>query len=192
MTAENASIASRHDGEKNKFTKLLIRKDARMEINRKTTRDFQNEIESLRAVVSNRDTRLKRLTRTLADNTSGIRDLLDQIYALDIDRNIKRNMTDLCLTILETKINEKRMQIDLTKSDAAFLSALRKKHPNLHHRELRISLLIMLDYDTIEIAHALSMSKRGLENIRYKLHKKLGLRKNQPIKSYLKELAGTM
>ncbi len=163
-----------------------------MEINRKTTRDFQNEIESLRAVVSNRDTRLKRLTRTLADNTSGIRDLLDQIYALDIDRNIKRNMTDLCLTILETKINEKRMQIDLTKSDAAFLSALRKKHPNLHHRELRISLLIMLDYDTIEIAHALSMSKRGLENIRYKLHKKLGLRKNQPIKSYLKELAGTM
>ena len=97
-------------------------------------------------------------------------------------------MTDLCLNILKTKISDKQMQIELTSSNAALLSLIQSKHPALHHRELRISILIILDYDTKEIAHALSMSKRGLENIRYKMHKKMGLLKHQSIKTYLQEL----
>ena len=39
-----------------------------------------------------------------------------------------------------------------------------------------------------EIAHSIGLSKRGMESIRYRMHKKLGLGKHQSIKTYLAEL----
>jgi len=72
------------------------------------------------------------------------------------------------------------------------LSRLQKKHPNLNQRELRISLLVKLNYDTREIGRSVGISTRGMESIRYRMHKKLGLGKHQSIKTYLSDLAVTL
>ena len=83
---------------------------------------------------------------------------------------------------------EKQPDIELTKSDSLFIATLQKKFPDLSPRELRIGLLVKLNYDTSEIAHSIGLSTRGMESIRYRMHKKLGLGKHQSIKSFLSDL----
>ena len=83
---------------------------------------------------------------------------------------------------------EKQLNRETTESDSIFLSKLQKKFPNLNQRELRISLLVKLNYDTTEIARSIGLSTRGMESIRYRIHKKLGLGKHQSIKTFLSEL----
>ena len=91
--------------------------------------------------------------------------------------------------MIETEAIEKKINTDLTASDSAFLSKLQRKHPNLNQRDLRICLLIKLNYDTKQIARSIGISTRGLESIRYRMHKKMGLSKHQSIKNYLTKLA---
>jgi DNA-binding CsgD family transcriptional regulator/uncharacterized coiled-coil protein SlyX len=159
------------------------------EESKRSSADYEKEIEELRIRIANQDMELTRVSTAIAEKTSSLRDLLDKIHALDIDTTIKRGMTDSCLSLIETETIEKRLNIELTESDSAFLSKLQKKHANLNQRELRISLLVKLNYDTKEIGRSVGISTRGMESIRYRMHKKLGLGKHQSIKTYLSELA---
>ena len=77
----------------------------------------------------------------------------------------------------------------MTETDSAFISKLQKRHPDLNQRELRISLLIKLDYHSQEIARTLGLSTRGIESIRYRLHKKIGLSKHQSLKTYFTDVS---
>jgi len=49
--------------------------------------------------------------------------------------------------------------------------------------------MVKLNYDTREIARSIGISTRGMESIRYRMHRKLGLDKHKSIKTYLSELA---
>ncbi|NHQ60022.1 hypothetical protein G9409_05375 [Chlorobium sp. BLA1] len=159
------------------------------ELNKKSTLEFEKEIAELKTRIATQDMELTRVSTAIAEKTTALRNLLDQIYALEIDTNIKREMTDSCLSLIETETIEKRLNIELTESDSFFLSRLQKKHPNLNQRELRISLLVKLNYDTREIARSVGITTRGMESIRYRMHKKLSLGKHQSIKTYLSDFA---
>ncbi|MBN1279322.1 MAG: transcriptional regulator [Chlorobiaceae bacterium] len=172
-----------------KITDSVIKLNAQIELNKKQARDHEKEMAELKARIANQDMELTRVSTAIAEKTSTLRNLLDQIYALDIDQDQKRLMTDSCLNLIETETIEKRLNIELTESDSVFLSKLQKKHPNLNQRELRISLLVKLNYDTREIARSVGISTRGMESIRYRMHKKLSLGKHQSIKTYLSDLA---
>ncbi len=163
--------------------------NAQTEQHKKSSADYEKEIEDLRVRVANQDLELTRVSTAIAEKTTSLRNLLDQIHALEIDSSIKRVMTDSCLSLIETETIEKRLNIELTESDSVFLSKLQKKHANLNQRELRISLLVKLNYDTKEIGRSVGISTRGMESIRYRMHKKLGLGKHQSIKTYLSDLA---
>ncbi|MBM3162030.1 MAG: transcriptional regulator [Chlorobi bacterium] len=172
-----------------KITDAVVKLNAQIELNKKQVREYEKEIAELKARIANQDMELTRVSTAIAEKTTALRNLLDQIYALDIDQDQKRQMTDSCLSLIETETIEKRLNIELTESDSVFLSKLQKKHPNLNQRELRISLLVKLNYDTREIARSAGISTRGMESIRYRMHKKLGLGKHQSIKTYLSDLA---
>ncbi len=156
---------------------------------KKSAVDFEKEIAALKTRIATQDMELTRISTAIAEKTNALRNLLDQIYALEIDTTVKRSMTDSCLSLIETETIEKRLNIELTESDSTFLSKLQKKHANLNQRELRISLLVKLNYDTREIARSVGITTRGMESIRYRMHKKLGLGKHQSIKTYLSELS---
>ena len=163
--------------------------NAQAEQNKKSITDYEKEIGELKMRIANQDLELTRVSTAIAEKTNSLRNLLDQIHSLDIDSGVKRMMTDSCLSLIETETIEKRLNIELTESDSVFLSKLQKKHANLNQRELRISLLVKLNYDTKEIGRSVGISTRGMESIRYRMHKKLGLGKHQSIKTYLSELA---
>ena len=163
--------------------------NAQAELTNKSIAEYEKEIGELRARIANQDLELTRVSTAIAEKTNSLRNLLDQIHALEIDTTVKRSMTDSCLSLIETETIEKRLNIELTESDSVFLSKLQKKHANLNQRELRISLLVKLNYDTREIGRSVGISTRGMESIRYRMHKKLGLGKHQSIKTYLSDLA---
>lgn len=172
-----------------KITNAVIKLNAQIELNKKQAKEHEKEVADLKARIANQEMELTRVSTAIAEKTTALRNLLDQIYALDIDQDLKRQMTNSCLNLIETETIEKRLNIELTESDSVFLSKLQKKHPNLNQRELRISLLVKLNYDTREIARSIGISTRGMESIRYRMHKKLGLGKHQSIKTYLADLS---
>ncbi len=174
---------------KYRITQMTIKMNAQAELTKKSSTDFEKEIAALRTRIATQDMELTRVSTAIAEKTSSLRNLLDQIHALEIDTSVKRQMTDSCLSLIETETIEKRLNIELTESDSVFLSKLQKKHPNLNQRELRISLLVKLNYDTKEIARSVGISTRGMESIRYRMHKKLNLGKHQSIKTYLSDFA---
>ncbi len=157
--------------------------------NKQSTEDFEKEIASLKTTIESQDKELTRVATSITEKSSSLRNLLDQIYALEIEPAVKRVMTDTCLRLIDKEITEKRLNMELTESDSAFLKKLQKIHPNLNQRELRISLLVKLNYDTKEIARSIGITTRGMESIRYRMHHKLGLGKHESIKTYLSDLA---
>jgi len=172
-----------------RITQMVIKINAQAEVNKKTSRDMENEIAALTRRVETRDMELSKLTTAITDNKNRLRDLIKKLDSIEIDPSIKGSITNSCLNLLNKVIIEKQPDIELTRSDSLFLSALQKKFPSLSPRELRISLLVSLNYDTSEIARSIGLTTRGMESIRYRMHKKLGLGKHQSIKSFLSELA---
>jgi DNA-binding CsgD family transcriptional regulator len=173
----------------NRTTQMTIKMNAQIEVNKKVSQQLKMEIEELRTRVATQDMELTRVSTAIAEKTAKLRRLLDQITSLDIDPDLKNSMTSSCLSLIETETIGKRLDVEMTETDSVFLSKLQKKHPNLNQREMRIALLVKLNYDTKDIADSLSISTRGMESIRYRMHKKLGLGKHQSIKTYLSDVA---
>ena len=188
-TEKENEIKQIHQDYETRITQTIIKMNAQAEVGKKSIHEFEAQLATLRARVAAQDMELTRVATAISEKTNALRNLLDQIHSLDIDTDVKRKMTDECLKLLETETIEKRLNIELTETDSIFLSKLQKKHTNLNQRELRISLLVKLNYDTVEIARSVGISTRGMESIRYRMHKKLGLGKHESIKTYLSDFS---
>ncbi len=164
---------------------MNIKMNAQGELNKKTTQQQEKEILELKSVITCHETELSRLSRSFTEKMTALRKLLEHIQSIDIETRQKKKMLGLCQSLLETEEIEINLQNGLSEPESAFILALQNRHPNLNQRELKISLLVRKNYDTEEIGRSLGITKRGMESIRYRLHKKLGLGKHQSIKAYL-------
>ena len=171
-----------------RITQLVIKINAQAKVNNKSAGEREKEIADLAKRLKTQEMELARVSTVITDKKRGARKLLDKINALDIEPCVKRVLTNSCLSLIEKEVIEKQLNRETTESDLIFLSKLQKKFPNLNQRELRISLLVKLNYGTTEIASSIGLSTRGMESIRYRIHKKLGLGKHQSIKIFLSEL----
>ena len=172
-----------------KLSEKTILLNAQRELNNQLKAQFDREKASLRSRIAAQDMEITRVSTAVVEKTAALQSLRDTIFGLDIDSILKKEMIESCSRMIETEAIEKKINTDLTASDSAFLSKLQRKHPNLNQRDLRICLLIKLNYDTKQIARSIGISTRGLESIRYRMHKKMGLSKHQSIKNYLTKLA---
>jgi len=92
---------------------------------------------------------------------------------------------DCCWSLSAKKKPRNSAAAEPAGRDSQFMELLRRLHPNLSGDELKICLLVHNRHSTKAIARIFSISTRGMESIRYRLHSKLGLEKNQSIKAYL-------
>jgi DNA-binding CsgD family transcriptional regulator len=170
---------------KSRIAHMNIKMNAQIEINKKTAQNREKEIRDLKSTVIAHETELSRISGSFREKTAALRKLHVHIENLDIEANIKKKMLNLCQGLLETGAVKKKLQNSLPETEEVFIGALQKKHPDLIRRELKICMLIRQNYDTGEIGNMLGISKRGMESIRYRVHKKLELGKHQSIKAYL-------
>ncbi len=171
------------------LTEKTIQLHAQEELYKQLKHQLEKEKASLTSRIASQEMELTRISTAIAEKTSTLQEILDIISSLDIEDEQKQEMIRTCENMIETEMIEKKLNIDLTSTDSDFLLKLQKKHPNLNQRELRICLLVKLNYDTKEIARSIGISTRGMESIRYRMHKKIGLDRHQSIKGYLTELA---
>lgn len=134
---------------------------------------------------------IERASSSINEQRGPLRDLYDMVRHSDADTTSKKRLIRIIDNLIETELNEKKIDMPLTSTDSGFLTVLQQKHPNLNKRELKICLMIKLSYDTDEIARNIEISRRGMESIRYRMHKKLGLSRHQSIKNYLTALSDT-
>ena len=162
--------------------------NAQIELNRKNSQQFREEKLAISSRLCSNDLESVRITTANAEKTSTLKTLCELIAGLDADPQVKQRLSSCCLSLVETGQKEKLLNTDLTEADSAFISMLQKKHPNLNQRELRICLLIKLDYNSREISRMMGLSVRGTESTRYRLHRKIGIDKHRSMKSYLMNL----
>jgi DNA-binding CsgD family transcriptional regulator len=172
-----------------KLTQKIIQLNAQVELGKKEIQRFDQEKAALKSRIAAQEMELTRISTAVGEKASALHMICDQIKGLDIDVQAKQRILDQCHSMIETELTEKRLKTELTVGDSEFLSKLQKKHPNLNQRELRVSLMVKLNYDTREIARSIGISTRGMESIRYRMHRKLNLDKHKSIKTYLAELA---
>lgn len=171
-----------------KLSEKIIRLNAQRELNNQLKAQFDKEKASLRSRIASQEMELTRISTAIAEKTAALKSLRNNLSELDIDEKVKADMVNSCSKMIETETLEKMINTDLSATDSEFISKIQRKHPNLNQRDLRICLLIKLNYDTREIARSIGITTRGLESIRYRMHKKMGLSKHQSIKNYLTNL----
>lgn len=66
-----------------------------------------------------------------------------------------------------------------------FLKRLKEKYPNISQRELDLSTYLLMNMSTKEIAEVMNISNGGVELARYRLRKKLGLKRKDNLTGFL-------
>jgi len=76
-------------------------------------------------------------------------------------------------------------QIHFEKAHEKFLQTLMGRYPQLSHSDLRLCAYLRMNLSSKEIAPLMRISYRGVENHRYKLRKKLGLKKEENLTNFI-------
>ena len=66
-----------------------------------------------------------------------------------------------------------------------FLKRLKEKYPTISPRELDLATYLLINMSTKEISEVMNISSKGVELARYRLRKKLGLKRKQNLTGYL-------
>ncbi len=131
---------------------------------------------------------IDRASRSPGSGRMQIIELVSLVHASDIQADTKRRISDMLVRLIEHSQMEERCGTLLTNSDVGFLKRLEAKHPNISPKDALVLLFIKLGYDTREIARRRGISTRGMESIRYRIHKKMGRGRHQALKTYLGDL----
>ncbi len=172
-----------------KITEKNILLNAQEELNKKIEQQLEHEKAALTAQIASKDMELTRISTIMAEKKLKIEKICTLVTDLDLAPEKKKEIADSCRDLVETDIYETHIDYEITTTDSEFLSSLQRRHPALNQRDLRIALLIRRNYNTSEIARSIGITSRGVESIRYRMHKKMGLTKHESIKHYLFSIA---
>lgn len=158
-----------------------------MDNEKKAIKDLETQIIALKERSHYQELELTRVSTAIGEKIIKLKELIDLISTLDIDRNDQNQMIEGCLTLLDTLNVCNPPQDEYTVFELDLISKIHKKYPELNQREIRILLLIKHEHDTREIAEKVGLSTRGVESVRFRMHKKLGLGTHQSLKSFLSD-----
>jgi len=158
-----------------------------------------NEIEKreqenllLRQKLNYQNKELASLARNVAQKNELINKLREEIQATE-GKSSERGKSELDIMDLKSIFNTSQDWIQFKKQFENvypdFLSQLAKKYPALTRQELRICSLVKVKLSTPMIAKVLFISKRSVENHRYRLRKKLNLPTNQELPEFLDSIS---
>jgi len=104
----------------------------------------------------------------------------------DVHKALERIVKEIDST-LKLQEDWKQFEYHFDKVHGDFLSRLTSEFIDLTPGEQKLSAFLRLKMDTKEIANLMGISLRGVEVARYRLRKKLGLRKNQNLSKFILE-----
>jgi len=86
----------------------------------------------------------------------------------------------------DTVLNRVEKEFDMVHNN--FIRKMRESHPDLSTNELMMCMYIKMNLSTKEIAPLMNLSVRGVETIRYRMRKKLGLERADNLSEYIMKM----
>ena len=159
------------------------------EINRLKTEQLEMAIKHKNQELANTAISLARKNEMLSEIKSDL---------LKVSENIKTDGPDMPslrrkILRLNNKINDNILQDDSLKKfeehfdlvHDKFLEHLTEKYPDLTTNERKMCAFIKMNLSSKEIAPLLNISIRGVETLRYRLRKKIGLKQDESLINFL-------
>lgn len=119
---------------------------------------------------------------------NGIIQKLKEIDVNSMNEETRFQFSKLKKSIIK-EVNTDRNWKDLEKHiknvHFEFLKRLKEKYPNISSRELDLSTYLLINMSTKEIAEVMNISNGGVELARYRLRKKLGLKRKENLTGFL-------
>jgi len=163
------------------YKKQLSDLQQEIDLHKKQVYNYKNTLTALNSEIAVRNEKLYRLHAVDTEKKTITELLCTQLRSIDKNNHFE----NLCPDMADNNQIAELCDLNLTAGEALFVDQLKKKHPFLTNNDVKICLLVRKKYSTKVIARLSETSTRGMESIRYRLHKKLGLQKNQSIKAYL-------
>ena len=183
---EKERVTEEYKAKINEKTILLNVQEA---MNTKIESQLEREKSSLNCQIMAKEMELKRMSSIMTEKLLKVEMIRGLVEQENIEPGLKKKITRHCQELVDHYSRHEKKTDKITAEDSSFLSKLQRKHPVLSKRDLTISLMIKQNYSTAEIAHAIDITPRGAESVRYRLHKKLGLAKHESIRDYLMDIA---
>lgn len=152
------------------------------------------KLEKLKIKITSKDKELVNNTLQVAKKNKVLNGIITKLKDIDVaglDEQTKNQFTRLNRSILK-EVNTDKSWADLEKHirnvHYDFLKRLKEKHPAISSRELDLSVYLMLNMSTKEIAEVMNISNKGVETARYRLRKKLELNDKENLIGYLMQI----
>lgn len=157
--------------------------------NEKTAYELRNKSQELSNLLLNHLTKNELITDVKHD----LKKIADELQNKDIDTARKR------ITSLQSKLTRSIEQgIDWNKFEEnfdmvhdKFVKKLVKQYPQLSKNEQKLCIYIHMGLYTKEIAPLMNLSTRGVEMLRYRMRKKLGLGRADSLEIFFQKLSNT-
>jgi len=179
----------------------LKRAEDRNQFNEMQKAIVDMEIKVIQNENANLHKRLEIKRKDLINNALWIgqqRDFLEDLYseihelrALDDITNIKEGIFSIEKMIMDKKafsheMNELYSQVEVLHKDYSVI--LHERFPDLTEQEKRLATLLRLGFSTKELASIMSITPKSVEVCRYRLRKKLNLKRDENLIQFIKSL----
>ncbi|ASQ91181.1 hypothetical protein CHL67_09880 [Prosthecochloris sp. GSB1] len=186
MNHERSILARNHE---QKIAEKTTQLQALQALNHSMQVQLDRKKSELSAMLSSKDITLQRISDSLAEKLTKTEKLGQLVGQLDIDKKLKEKIVGMVAQITRGSPEPAFPGQDLSTADRKFLSKLASRHPELSEKERRVCLMILENLTNPDISLFIGITPRGVETLRYRMHKKLGLEKHETIKTYLQDLA---
>ncbi len=179
----------------------LKRAEDRNQFNEMQKAIVDMEIKVIQNENANLHKRLEIKRKDLINNALWIgqqRNFLEDLYsdihelkALDDITNIKEGIFSIEKKIMDKKafsheMNELYSQVEVLHKDYSVI--LHERFPDLTEQEKRLATLLRLGFSTKELASIMSITPKSVEVCRYRLRKKLNLKRDENLIQFIKSL----
>ena len=106
----------------------------------------------------------------------------------DLNRTKINKLQSKITKELNTDKNFSSLEKHIKNVHFEFLKRLKEKHPGITPRELDLSIYLLLNMSTKEIAEIMNISTGGVELARYRLRKKLKLKRKQSLTGFMMKI----
>ncbi|WP_194768240.1 triple tyrosine motif-containing protein [Tamlana sp. I1] len=195
LTSRNAKLKIR----KNKYYETIEQRKLYLEKESKIIKQqhhLEKEIEALKneklqTKILTKDKQLVNNSLQIAKQNKLLKGIVNKLKAIETDalNEATKNKFEKLKSGIIKEINNDSSWKDLEKHiknvHFDFLKRLKEKHPKISPRELDLSTYLLLNMSTKEIAEVMNISTGGVELARYRLRKKLELKRQQNLTGYL-------
>ncbi len=191
------SLDKRHQLEKEKLEQKRVKELSEKEKQLYTiTRKSEDEISQLRN--EKLESEIMHINTELATNTmhilnknefiNSIKSTLGGVIKKSTNQEVKNQISRIIKNIeknIKTDGDWQNFQIHFDKVHGDFSKRIKQEFPLLSPQEIKLSAYLRLNLSTKEIANLLSISVRGVEIGRYRLRKKLKLKRTQNLAEFI-------